>query len=1143
MSTPQSNLWPRSLPDEKEFARVFRETDDATLAREIKARVPEYDSLPDADLVKHVRSLDDGELTRGVLHAFPEYREKVRLSDSALRPSVTSSVNEDADFSQEPAAGVEDFTPIAFQPFDESDLSFIQRGAVSAAQAGGVNTSPLPSSSNRLQGKPVTVRLRSEDGRLPGADALSDAMLEAMGAGAVGRRFRAEVGRHIAMPEQSAEELARGYDAKTKTFSFKVHPSRADIRLINAYARGGLKAAQDESVKIMEEDGAEDARAASDRDALRQVVRGLGLDPDNLSTESPVMKGVADASLGSLRLLNNLSGLFRDPQSVTRDAESIDAARASIPEEKSGVGRVVRGVTGVIASAPRYMAAGPYGAGAMAYTENLDRGQEAAIKEGLKLGAAGGVAHGVGEAIKHLSPLARQIIARHMAGETNVVLDQLSGSERSIVESYLEGVLLPVGKSKAPKRYEHPVLGKLEALPDQSGVGKGWVRVRTADGEIGVVRRPNAEGQGSVHNEDGTLPAPSRGAGERVLDYVNVPRAVQTSYDVSALGRQGLILSVLHPGKAGKAFTKAIPTIFSEAKADKILHDIHSSPLAPVRRDAGLYLADYHKAGQPLTAGEEGFQSSIAQSIPGVRASERAYVTFLDKLRADVFDDYVTAHPDATPETLKGIASFVNKATGRGGLGAWGERHATILSQAFYSPRFQLSRVQTALTPWQGTPEARSYAAKELVKFVTAGVGFIGLAKAAGLEVGTDPLSSDFGKIKVGNSRIDLWGGFQPLARYTAQLIAGQSTSIEDGETRERARWKTALNFLRTKAAPQISVPLDTLIGSDVKGQPATLLNLPRRAFMPLAWRDVEDAIRDDMASGGSGAGGAALGSLGLLGFGVNTITPETDAERVTEEVERLKADPDNKGLGDEALTHNARVNVEASRLLKMIDESGLNDAQKEEARHFINSRFYHARVRPGDRRKLEAIERVFGERMKDIDEALRKKIKQLISPVSLINPKTGKLPAEYYRSNNLDALKLADRRSVLNRPEYLNAQIQPVILAAYGNDLSLIRKALTEGTLPPSVTFGNSLQGLALEREMLAATDLTERQAATFDRAADSTSQDYDAQPVTFPQFERAFEQYQADLLGAESDDERMLTEQQFEEFLKAVRLVSDAA
>ena len=39
------------------------------------------------------------------------------------------------------------------------------------------------------------------------------------------------------------------------------------------------------------------------------------------------------------------------------------------------------------------------------------------------------------------------------------------------------------------------------------------------------------------------------------------------------------------------------------------------------------------------------------------------------------------------------------------------------------------------------------------------------LAKLAGAEVGDDPEDSDFGKIIIGNTRIDIWGGIQQPMR------------------------------------------------------------------------------------------------------------------------------------------------------------------------------------------------------------------------------------------------------------------------------------------------------------------------------------------------------------------------------------------
>jgi hypothetical protein len=905
-----------------------------------------------------------------------------QMDAARQKPSIKVTTRDDVDFDAPLPSAVEGFKPVDFQPFETSDLSFTQRVAAGGARIAGANTSGLPENSPNRGGKLIKAQVRT-DGRMPSQDELSDALLSALGAGEVGQRYRAETGHNIAVPDISEADLKHGYDQQAQTYHFAVQPTRADVRIINAYGRGGIKAAEDE-IELMRGEGEEtNAQYVRERDAARKIITGLGYDPDKLSEgNGPIAKGIGDAMIGTARLANNLGGVFgSDSQGSADNAEFIDEMGASIPEEKTGVGRMARSLTGIAARAPQYALAGP---ALVAYTENLDKGQERAIKEALKIGMAGGVARGAGAAFESLSPAARQVASRFLAGQTNVALDKLSGSDRSAVESFLESALLPVGKGKGKgsaetaERFTHPSLGELEAVADQSGIGENFMRVRRVeDGDVGVVRRPGAPMPAGLHPESELKPTSK--VGEKVLDLVNVPRAVQTSYDLSGLGRQGLILSVLHPGKAAKAFARSLPTLFSEAKADDVLREIHSSPLAPLRRDAGLYLADYHKSGLSLTAGEEGFQSSIAQSIPGVRASERAYVAFLNKLRADTWDSFYETHPNATPETLKNIAGFVNTATGRGSLGRWGEKHASALSQILYSPRFTVSRVQTALTPFHGTPEARSYAAKELVKFVGAGIGFMGLAKAAGLDVSVDPLSSDFGKVRVGNSRIDLWGSSAQLARYTAQIIAGKSTSLEDGATQDRARWKTALNFLRTKAAPQISVPLDTLIGSDVKGQPATLSNAPKRAFLPLAWNDVIEAVQDDLAQGGTGWGGAAKGSLGLFGFGVNTITPKTLDERISDETQWLKNEPESEGLTDAQLRHNGKVSLEARRLQKLIDESGLTPEQQGQLRHALNSRFYDARVRgSADRRVLPSIERVFEERSKGAEEFLRERIEEM---------------------------------------------------------------------------------------------------------------------------------------------------------------------
>src|SRR5947209_2611925 len=243
---------------------------------------------------------------------------------------------------------------------------------------------------------------------------------------------------------------------------------------------------------------------------------------------------------------------------------------------------------------------------------------------------------------------------------------------------------------------------------------------------------------------------------------------------------------------------------------------------------------------------EETLASNLLGRIPGVRGARRQFTVFLDKLRADAFDNYASTNPDASPETLSGVARFINYSTGRGDLGSFGERHALGLSNIFYSPRFSASRVEIATTPFRGTPEARSYAAKELVRYVGTNIGLMALAKAGGLDVGVNPLSNDFGTVKVGNTRVSLWGGMNSLARYTAQVMMGQSASSQTGRPRDRARLDAVSTFLRTKLAPQAGILVDAGTGSDFMGERATAGNEARHLFMTISCNDFMASVRDD---------------------------------------------------------------------------------------------------------------------------------------------------------------------------------------------------------------------------------------------------------------------------------------------------------
>jgi hypothetical protein len=74
---------------------------------------------------------------------------------------------------------------------------------------------------------------------------------------------------------------------------------------------------------------------------------------------------------------------------------------------------------------------------------------------------------------------------------------------------------------------------------------------------------------------------------------------------------------------------------------------------------------------------EERFLSNLATQIPVfghvVKGSERAYVGFLNKLRADTFDTLIknardAGHPLDDKARQSDIAEYINTATGRGDL-------------------------------------------------------------------------------------------------------------------------------------------------------------------------------------------------------------------------------------------------------------------------------------------------------------------------------------------------------------------------------------------------------------------------------------------------------------------------------------------
>lgn len=365
---------------------------------------------------------------------------------------------------------------------------------------------------------------------------------------------------------------------------------------------------------------------------------------------------------------------------------------------------------------------------------------------------------------------------------------------------------------------------------------------------------------------------------------INIPKSLMASFDLSAPFRQGIFL-IGKPKQFFGSFQKMFGAFKSEQSYQAIQDAIIKNPDFQLARDSKLALTDMDVL---LGDREEAFLSSWAEKIPlvgiGVKASNRAYVGFLNKLRFDVFKDLVDKATlsglDARKnrDLSKAIADFVNNATGRGTLPGSLQKASVNLNTIFFSPRLVWSRINL-LNPYyyiKQKPFVRKEALKSLLAFLGFGATILTLSKMAGAEVNTDSRSSDYGKIKIGNTRLDPWGGFQQLGVMISRLISGKIVSSTTGKEmtlgegyKPMTRADIIQHFLESKEAPVPSFITALLKGQDATGEKTNAPKEVALRFVPMVMQDLYDILKES-------PGLLPVSLLGIFGFGVQTYKERT---------------------------------------------------------------------------------------------------------------------------------------------------------------------------------------------------------------------------------------------------------------------------
>jgi len=387
-------------------------------------------------------------------------------------------------------------------------------------------------------------------------------------------------------------------------------------------------------------------------------------------------------------------------------------------------------------------------------------------------------------------------------------------------------------------------------------------------------------------------------------EILAIPRAIMASTDLSAVRRQGGLIFMAHPILA----MKAMPDMLRAARSDRayfdLMQDIRERPNAPLYASSKLGLTDVR--APKLSQLEEQYMSRWADMIPIVSHSQRAYVYYLNRLRADTFDmmaKTLSRKGAVTPEQANVLSHFINVFTGRGMLPDQAAGAIAAVNNAFFAPRYVLSRFQ-ALTGAPLRYSLRQAGLRDPVTKAIAGeyartligygltIGLINAAASPYASVSLDPTSTDFGKVKIGNTRVDILSGIGQTIVLLGRLGYGKSTS-PTGEVKylhgplhrltDPTIGSVLAQFGRSKLAPIPATIWNATEGERVTTQPTDLTQeitgFTKRTgeweypggglFTPLVIGDIYAALKEhDVPTA------TAVSLLAILGDNVNTYAP-----------------------------------------------------------------------------------------------------------------------------------------------------------------------------------------------------------------------------------------------------------------------------
>lgn len=422
-----------------------------------------------------------------------------------------------------------------------------------------------------------------------------------------------------------------------------------------------------------------------------------------------------------------------------------------------------------------------------------------------------------------------------------------------------------------PPKNETPI--NSPTIPPENQLGMGFGEDAPADFQKPKGKEPKFDLEDPKFDWDKWNKKPIK---DKIVDVLGSARSVQSVDFTSALLRQGVGQITRKP--FWTSIKPAFQAMGNEETSQAIARGIMDHPLFGDANKNGVSFTGFKNIASreeqfqsPLAehiipkivdfAKSKGLSEGVANAIPNpIRAAARGYTAFMNKLRMDTYASLVNnAERGGLTPNKEAIAKLVNTTTGRGTFNSKiMEQAMPLANQVVYSPRLMKAHLDM-LNPYTYVRQSNKGVRLEYLRSAAGIAGVTAttnlLLHLAGGKSNMDMNSSDFGKVKFGDTHLDPMAGNQQYMVLMHRLATNHTTNANGKNEKLDSRFGgpsklgTIETFVRNKLAPVPTAIINTVAGKDGGGNPTNTSlsnNEVVKLFTPMIVQDFADLVKSD---------------------------------------------------------------------------------------------------------------------------------------------------------------------------------------------------------------------------------------------------------------------------------------------------------